>query len=154
MIKVFTYNLLPWEEFPFATGLHIIENCPVKIYQGIFTKDGKKNPEYVTKDDPMAVDLFANKEQTKKVIGFLGKETSGSLRIPDLCMNEFYGQLEKLFFVVCPHFPEWAVERIFREGVPEENVVRFVDGHMNKQCKEGPMLEAYMRYCARMYGKL
>lgn len=148
MIKLFTYNLLPPEEFPLQTGLHTVEGYPVKVYQGIFTKNGKKSPDFVQKDDPLWQDLIARPEQTRKIIPFLGKEESGSLRIAELLLRQFHYQLDIVAPIVCRHFPEWAIEWLVRAGIPSENIVRFADFHT--QCKEGPQLEAYMRYYARI----
>jgi hypothetical protein len=147
-LAVVTYNKFVYEngDLIYPNGIHKISGVNVLISAETFAS---KLPHLVTPDDLNFKKLIIHKGTLERILVFLGKPESGSLRIPEVMCKAF--DFRTIKFISCHHGWEEKM-KVLEEchTLPsqwmyaEDCHVRFTD--KEARCNEIPWMLGYMHY--------
>jgi hypothetical protein len=148
MIRAFTYNVFEYEIFPYKNGLQQVYGVPLIVVQGIFTRDGKKAPEFVDRENEGYKIIRSGLAAVDSVIGFFGKESSGANAALDIFLEDW----EKIGFnfkpKFCRHVDVLTQSKLIERKIPYEIFIDYAE-----QCEEHKHLEDAIMGEARRYSR-
>ena len=136
MTRAFSYNSFSAALFPYGHGLQEVGGQPLLMVQGIFTKDGKKSPAFVNRDDAGYKLFRSGLSREDEVIGFFGKETSGGDAAVDLMLEDMREIGFSFKPIFCRHVDVLTQAKLVAARVPYRIFVDYA-----KQCEEWQHLE-------------
>lgn len=136
MIRVFSYNPIDPAVFPYQSGTQMLWGVPVLIVPEIFTCEGRKGPEYVTRQDKGYQLLSTGLVPEDTIIGFFGKESSGATAALCLMLEDRDAVPFRFRPRFCRHVDVLTQSMLIQRGIEYD---MFID--YSAQCREWMSLE-------------
>ena len=150
-VAVVSYNELAF----YSREILRVAGILVLVLHRAFTKDGKKGPEFVRRDDSQWQKVLSAKDELSDVVLFVGKKDSGGVAMIHRACEDFADRPHKLFFVICQHEIEEKNAVLDSYGISMTRRYEFkfrdADPATGEQlpCDENVALEGVMLRCVR-----